>query len=104
MRVASKDIAPYRMKLPPPDFTNHANKALPPIYGSGRNTALLPRFSDFNVNDIKKDPKQFKQQMLEKRNSLKLLSQRQHLSAPTISNMNDQHSDFHLTKDINTLT
>ena len=105
MRATPKDIVPYTKKLPPrPEFKNRPDKALPHVYGAVPNTALLPRLSDLDVKEIMKDPGRFKQQLLEKRNSLKLLSQRQHSSPPTISDKNDQPSDFHLIKDINTLT
>ncbi len=105
MRATSKDIVPYAKKLPPPpEFTNSRSKVSHHVNGSGPNAAFLSPLSDFDAKEIMKDPKRFKQQMLKKRNSLKLLSQRQDFSTPAVNNRNDQHSDFHLTKDINTLT
>jgi hypothetical protein len=105
LQTGTKTLVPYSKKMPPlPELTNSPRKALPGVYGNNLNTTMLPHLSDFNVKEIKKDPKRFMQQMLEKRNSLKLQPQRNNFPELTVSNMNDQHSDFHLTKDINTLT
>ena len=88
-------------KKSPPYFPVYPNKSLPGVFGRGANSASMPGITEFKAADIKKDPKAFRQMLLEKRNHENLVAQN-HIPSPGILG-SAQSSDFHITKDINAL-
>jgi hypothetical protein len=110
LNVTAQDVTkPYQpsknrmnfTKKSPPYFPVYPNKSLPGVFGRGANSASMPGITEFKAADIKKDPKAFRQMLLEKRNHENLVAQNHIPSSGILGSA--QSSDFHITKDINAL-
>src|SRR6478752_5023153 len=70
LHPASKQIIPFGKKLPAPDLSTSPGRYQPGIPGQALNPALQSRMNAFKVNDIKKDPNRFMQQILQSRSNM----------------------------------
>lgn len=109
LHVIAQDVRPYQpsknklnfTKKSPPYFPVYPNKLMQGDRSRGTNSVLMPGMNEFKAADIKKDPKSFKQMLLEKRNHENWAAQN-HTTSP-VSLGSAQSSDFHITRDINAL-
>ena len=68
-KLSQKTAIPFGKKLPPPNLTILPGNSLPGEVRFDVHNLNMQRIKDFNANDIKKNPAQFKQQILQMRNN-----------------------------------
>ena len=100
--LSAKDNIPFGKKLPPPDLTRDAVKSLPQIMHSDKNTSLMPGIHHPDINTIKKNLDDYKQQLKNNKSSGSKSSQVD-VTGAMGRHHHSGNSGFHLTKDINAL-
>src|SRR4051794_31164129 len=104
IRPIRKEIIPFGKKLPPPDPKDFPDRFLPENVTTGTNTRITPQSNTLNTTDIIQHPKRTRQQFLGNIDRKLEIKRSNALPHTNGENSNSKDLDFHLTKDINSLS